>query len=126
MRYPRLMMVALSLQVLWLCATGCSKNVTAPPPLPADQLPAAMQKAFSKAKPEIKEVADQVVASLQATDYAKAFAGMQKLGGQSGLNKEQIDVITRGSLTLNGLLQAAQTQGDQKAAETLKTYRINK
>ena len=120
------MRVALLLPVLWLCGMGCSKNTAAPTPLPADQLPAAMQKAFSKAKPEIKALADEAVAAVQAADYSKAFNGFQGLGGLPELTQEQRDVTTRASMTVSGLLQAAQAQGDQKAAETLKNYRINK
>lgn len=116
----------MAVALLLLCATGCSKNTAPPAPLPAEEIPAAFQKAFSKAKPEVKGLADQVVASVQAADHAKAFTGMQNLAAQPGLTKEQLDVVSRASLTVNGLLQAAQSQGDQKAAETLKSYRINK
>ena len=117
---------AFLLQVLWLCAAGCSKNTAPPPPLPVDQLPAALEKAFAKAKPDPKELANQIVASLQAQDYARAYTQLQNLLGKPGLTKEQISVTTRGSLSVNTLLQAAQASGDTKAAATLKAYRINK
>jgi hypothetical protein len=33
---------------------GCNKRVAPPTPLPIEQLPSALQKAFSKAKPDVK------------------------------------------------------------------------
>ena len=101
MKHARIMRVVLLLQVLWLGAAGCSKNASqqAPAPLPIDQLPAALEKAFTKAKPEAKDLARQVVTFLQAQDYTKAYTGLQNLLGKPNLTKEQINVTTRGSLT---------------------------
>ena len=128
MKHARIMRVVLLLQVLWLGAAGCSKNASqqAPAPLPIDQLPAALEKAFTKAKPEAKDLASQVVAFLQAQDYTKAYTGLQNLLGKPSLTKEQINVTTRGSLTVTTLLQSAQASGDAKAADALKAYRLNK
>ena len=117
---------ALVLLFPWLFSVGCGRNAGPPEPLPVEQLPAALQQAFSKAKPDIKEVADKVVALVEAKDYSKAFWAMQHLSTMAGLTKDQNSVTTRGLLTLNGLLQAAQTQGDQKAAQTLKNFRGNR
>jgi len=105
---------------------GCDKAGPPPAPLTAEELPAAMEKAFSSAKPEIKELAGQFVALVKAKNYPKAFQAMQSLMGQPGLNKEQLNVSSRASLTLNELLQAAQAAGDQKAATTIKNYQFNK
>ena len=105
---------------------GCNRQVAPPTPLPIEQLPLALQKAFSKAKPDVKDLANEVAAALQAPDYGKAFNGLQNLLGKPGLTKEQVNVTTRGSLTVNTLLQSAQASGDAKAAQTLKAYRINK
>lgn len=85
-----------------------------------------LDKAFAKAKPEAKDLAAQVVAAVQAKDYSKAYLTIQTLAGKPGLTKEQLSVTSRGMLTVSELLQAAQTQGDQKAAQTLKTYRLDK
>ena len=105
---------------------GCNKRVSPPTPLPIEQLPTVLQKAFSKAKPDVKDLANEVAAALQAPDYGKAFNGLQNLLCKPGLTKEQLNVTTRGSLTVNTLLQSAQASGDAKAAQTLKAYRINK
>jgi hypothetical protein len=116
----------LGLAVFCLVGISCNKSVSPPTPIPIEQLPAALEKAFAKAKAGAKDFSGQVVASLQAKDYGKAYFAMQNLSGQPGLNKEQINVTTGGLLTLNSLLQEAQTKGDSKAGEALKFYRENK
>jgi len=60
---------------------GCNKQVSLPTPMPIEQLPSALEKAFNKAKPESKDLANQVLAALQAPDYAKAYTGLQNLLG---------------------------------------------
>jgi hypothetical protein len=97
-----------------------------PTPLPVAELPAALEKAFRVAPAEAKDMAGQVVALVRAQDYSKAHPQLMALGAAPKLTREQLDVTARGLVTLNELLQAAQAQGDQKAAETLQTYRINK
>lgn len=109
-----------------LVAFGCSRSAPPLEPLAEAEVPTAIQTAFAKAKPEIKAEADQVLAALQAKDYSKAYLGLQNLTLTGNLNKEQQSVAARAALTVNGMLQNAQTQGDTKAAETLKTYRVNK
>ena len=105
---------------------GCSRNSGPPPPLAAAELPAAFGKAFGTAKPEAKALANQVVAAVQAQDYSKAFNDLQMLINRADLTKDQMSVATRGVATVQTLLQSAQTQGDAKAAETLKTYQSTK
>jgi len=105
---------------------GCNRNVPPPTPLTAEELPGALEKAFSTAKPEAKDLATQVVTSLQAKDYSKAFSGIQALPSVPGLTKEQVNITARATLTINELLQAAQVQGDAKATQTLQQHRINK
>ena len=78
------------------------------------------------AKPEVKDLATQVVKSIQAQDYPKAFQDIQSLIAVPGLTKEQSSVVGRGTLTINELLQSAQAKGDEKAATTLENYRKNK
>jgi hypothetical protein len=109
-----------------VCGFGCKPKALMPAPLPADQLPAALEKAFRTAPAEVKGLADQVIASIKAQNYAKAHPQLQSLAMAPNLNKEQTDVTARGLLTLYGLLQSAEAQGDQKAAEALQQYRANK
>jgi hypothetical protein len=118
---------SLALLLALTFAVACKQESSAPAPLPIEQVPAALLKAFTKAKPEAKELVNQIVGALQAQDYSKAYLELQNLAARSGLDKEQQSITGRSVLTVNGLLQqAAQTKGDTKAAETLKTYRINK
>lgn len=109
-----------------IAVVGCSRNAPPPEPIALDQLPAAMEKAFASAKGEAKEVADQVVAAVNAKDFAKAAAGLQKLTVLNGLSKEQVNTAARSVLSVNQALQEAQSKGDQKAVQTLKSYQINK
>ena len=106
--------------------SGCDRSSTPPTPLPAAEFPTAFSKAFSSAKPDAKDLATQVVAAVQAQNYSKAFSDLQSLGNLPGLSKEQISVAARGMSTVHTLLQSAGSQGDTKAAETLKVYRSNK
>jgi len=123
----RIIKFALPLLLAALVGVGCNRSASAPPaPLPLEQIPAALQKAFSNAKPESKALADQIVTTLQAQDFSKAYYQMQSLSSAPGLNKEQQNVTSRAVLTLNTALQSAQSKGDAQAAETLKTYRVNK
>jgi hypothetical protein len=121
--YLRLTVVSLLLAVF---GASCKQNVAPPVAIPIEQLPAALEKAFKKAKPEAKELVGQVVAAVQTPDYSKAYFTMQTLSGQPGLNREQTGVANGGLLTLNTLMQEAQAKGDAKAAEALKFHRENK
>jgi len=118
--------ITLCLLLVLTLGGGCKENVAPPTPIPADQLPAALEKAFAKAKAEAKDLSAQVITSIQGQDYSKAYFAMQTLATKPGLNKEQLRVTTGGLMTLNELLQAAQSKGDAKAGEVLKFHRENK
>jgi hypothetical protein len=126
MNHLRLKGVALAAVLGLTFGVGCNRPSPPPTPLSVEELPAALEKAFAKAKPEIKDLATQVVASVQARDYSKAFLTIQNLASRPGLTKDQASVTGRATLTVNSLLQAAETKGDKQAAQTLKTYRIDK
>jgi len=124
------MIVGVGLIAIAMVGAGCDRSSKQPASLPIEQIPTALQKAFAKAKPEVKALADQVVAAVSAPNYSKAFSDLQTLVAQPGLNKEQQDVAGRAILTVNSQLQSAsQSSSDPQAtqaAETLKNYRINK
>lgn len=120
---------AITLAYLFVLAlgVGCNRSVPPPTPLTEQELPGAIEKAFSTVKqPEAKDLATQVVSSFQAKDYSKAFWAIQALSAVQGLSKEQANVAARASLTINSLLQTAQAQGDAKAAQTIQRYRETK
>lgn len=109
-----------------LLASGCGKEVKAPTPLPLSELPSALETNFAKARPDTKQLADQIVGFVKAANHSQAFLQMQTLAGHSGLTKPQNQTVARGLLTLNNALQTAQSQGDRAAAQTLSYYRQNK
>lgn len=119
---------SITVALLFVLTLGVGCNRTSPPPTPLalEELPAALDKAFGTAKPDLKDLANQVVAAVQAGDYSKAFLTIQTLASRPGLTKEQLSVTSRATLTVNGLLESAQAKGDAKAAQTLKTYRGDK
>ena len=117
---------ALALLSLLISGLGCKKDVPPPTPLQADQFAAAFNKAFAGAKAETKDLAAQIVTAVQTQDYSAAFAQLQTLISAPGLNKEQQSVLARALLAVNELLAAAQSQGDQKAVQTLQIYQKNK
>ncbi|MBI3851841.1 MAG: hypothetical protein HY298_16420 [Verrucomicrobia bacterium] len=118
--------LGLGLGCFLLLGVGCKQDVTPPVPIPVDQLPSAFEKAFGKAKPEIKSMSAEIISSLQSQDYAKAYSELQNLSAQSGLNKEQQNIAQRGMLSVHELLQTAEAKGDEKAATTLENYRSTK
>jgi len=105
---------------------GCSRESGPPEALPLAEVVPALQKAFAKAKPDSARLVEQVVAAVQAKEYPKAFAGVNYLLSQPELTQEQLSVLARASLTLNEVIQKAQSQGDQKAAQTPKPHEVNK
>ena len=111
---------------LLLVAVGCSNNISPLAPLSVEELPSALEKAFGKARPGVKELADQVVASVKTQDYPRAYQGLQNLSVAPGLTKEQANIAARGMLAVNSMLQSAEAKGDQKAAATLENYRKTK
>jgi len=126
MTHLRLKTIAFALLVPLMFGLGCDRSSSSPTPLAVEELPAAFGRAFSKAKPDAKEVADQIVAAVQAQDFSKAFNGLQSLVGKPDMTKEQVSITTRALLTVNAQLQAAQAKGDAKAAKTLNNYRSTK
>ena len=117
---------AVALLLVLSTGLGCSRSSAPPTPLTAEELPGAFGKAFGTAKPQAKELATEVVTSVQSKDYSKAILTVQTLASVPGLTKEQVNITARGTLTINGLLQSAQAQGDPKAAQTLKYIHDNK
>jgi hypothetical protein len=118
--------ITLALLLLLISGLGCKKDVPPPTPLPVDQFAATFNKAFAGAKTEAKDLAAQIVTAVQAQDYSKAFAQLQSLTSAPSLTKDQRSVLARALLTVNDLLAAAQSQGDQKAAQTIQTYQRNR
>jgi hypothetical protein len=121
-----LIRISFSLLFVLLAGSSCDRASKPLPPLPLDQLPAALEKAFSKAAPDAKDLAGVVVASVRSQDYAKAYLDLQNLIGKPKLSREQADVTARGTLTVHQALLEAQEKGDAAAAQTLQYNRQNR
>lgn len=126
MTLPSIRVFGLVLLIPLLFGAGCDRSSAPPAPLSVEELPAAFEKAFGKAKPGAKELAKQIVASVQAKNYSKAFQDLQSLISTAALSKEQMKVASGALLTVNNLLDAAKAEGDAKAAETIKVYQQTK
>jgi hypothetical protein len=118
--------ITFALFLLLIGGLGCKKDVPPPTVLPVGQFAATFNKAFAGAKAEAKDLAAQIVTAVQAQDYSKAFSQLQSLTTVPGLTKDQQSVLARALLTVNDLLAAAQSQGDEKAAQTIQTYQRNR
>jgi hypothetical protein len=105
---------------------GCSRNAGPPQPLAVEQIPAEMQKAFNNAGPEIKDSVGHLISALQSKDYPTAYQEVQVLGNFPDETSEQRTLDARALLTLTELLQAAQAQGDERAASVLKLRQMNR
>jgi len=103
-----------------LGAAGCDKDPGPPPPLAVEAIPFEMQKSFDHAEPEVKATVSRLNAALQSKDFPTAYQEIQILSNMAGETKEQRTLAARALLTLTGLLQTAQAQGDENAAAALK------
>ncbi|MCX6926552.1 MAG: hypothetical protein NT154_25585 [Verrucomicrobia bacterium] len=117
---PLLLLTAFVAAFVLLSAAGCSRASAPPTPLPAEQIPAAMQKAFAKAGTEVKDLVAELEKALNSKDYLVAYERVQLICNLAEATKEQRLVSTRAMLTLTTLLQTAQAQGNQDAAAVLK------
>lgn len=107
-------------------AAGCNKSSVSPEPISLEALSPALNKAFTKAAPDTKEVVSQIGAELSTQDFTKAYFDLQYLAAKSGLSREQGSVLSRGLFCVNTLLQSAQAKGDQTAARALHWQRAHK
>jgi hypothetical protein len=123
---PHALSVAILVVAASFLTTSCRESGGPPAPLSVEQMPGEFDKAFAKARPETKALASQVVAAVKSQDYAKALLDIQTLTSQSGLTKQQANLSARALNTVNGLLQTAQSTGDEKAKAVLEFQRINK
>lgn len=109
-----------------LILAGCSKNPAPPPPLAVERIPMELDQAFKAAQPEIKELVGKLNSSLQKKEYTEAYDAVQALGNVPGTTMAQRSLVSRAMLTIYGLLQTAQEQGNEKAAAALQYYRMTK
>ena len=107
--------------LLLVCMSGCKPSNAAPTPLPVAQIPAAMRQAFAPSAPAAKQLVEQMLEALQATNYPAAYQGAQAVAALAGISRQQLQVTSRAMLTLNDLLTQASAQGNS-AASAFMTY----
>jgi hypothetical protein len=112
--------------LITLCLAGCNREQGPPPSLAVEKIPAELEKAFAKASPESKDLVAKVTSGLQTKDFPAAYDAIQALGAVPSTTKEQRSVATRAMLTIYGLLQEAQSQGDEKSAAALRYHQSTK
>jgi len=127
MKHRLILTFYLALGLISLAGPGCHhQNDGPPPPLPAEQIPAAFAAGFKDAKPEVKDLADKFLKTLEAKDYPAAHQVSQELQMLEAATKPQQLLAARAFLTVTSLLQAAQAQGDENAAAEIKHYNSTK
>lgn len=120
------MLAALAALALALLASGCGEPETAvEQPIPAEQVPSRVEEAFRGASPAVVAEADAVVTSVREEDPS-ALEKLRQLSVRPDLTPEQRAVAGRSMYSLLARLQAAETNGNQKAAEALQQYRSTK
>ncbi|HEV2211162.1 MAG TPA: hypothetical protein VG167_20550 [Verrucomicrobiae bacterium] len=124
---PRAACVVLASSLLLaVLGSACSKQTPPPQVMTAEQLETALDHAFSSAKTDLRQLETDIVSALKTPDYSRAYLQLQKLSSQTGLNNQQNQVVASGLLSVNQLLQTAQTQGDTNASQVLHNYRATK
>ncbi len=106
-------------------AAGCKPSANRAALTP-EQIPGTVTNAFREAAPEVKNLADEVAASLHNQEEPKAFWELQELSARPDLTPEQREAALRATLALNIRLQAAAAKGDKNAEEMLQRYRATK
>lgn len=123
LRYGQYLLILCSLLIL---VSGCSKDPGPPPPLAADRIPPELERVYNKANAETKDLVTKVSTGLQTKDYATSYDAIQALIARQDATKEQRALSVRAMLTIYGLLQEAQSQGDEKAAAALRYHQSTK
>ncbi len=114
-----------TLVLLWL-TPACSQKTVPPRILTVPELVSGLEKTFTGAKPELRDMEADIVSALKAPDYSRAYLGLQKLAAQANLSRAQGNLLASGLLSVNELLQTAQSQGDTNATQVLQFYHATK
>lgn len=104
---------------------GCGSH-TPPEALSSEELPAALQEAFSGAEAGVKGNIDAGVAAYQAKDYMKAIGAFNQVTQVQSLSEYQRAVVSRAVISANEQLQMEGAQGNPAATQFLKYQGANK
>ena len=85
-----------------------------------------MQQAFVAASADVKAMAGEVEAAMQANEDGKAFLQLGALSARPDLTAEQRGAAAQAMLTVHQKLNAAAAKGDRDAAALMESYRASK
>jgi hypothetical protein len=105
---------------------GCGGSHTPPEALSDEELPAALQDAFSGAEAGIKGNIDAGVAAFQANDYLKAITAFNQVTQNQNLSEYQRAVVSRAVISANEHIQMEGAQGNPAATQFMKYQGANK
>ena len=105
---------------------GCGGSHTPPEALNDEELPTALQDAFSGAEAGIKGNIDTGVAAFQAKDFMKAITAFNQVTQNQSLSEHQRAVVSRALISANEHIQMEGTQGNPAATQFLKYQGANK
>ena len=107
-------------------AAGCSDTEQPPTAIAMEQIPAELEKAFTSAKGDTKELSGLVVTAVQGKEFSKASMAVDALARRPDLSKIQSRTATGAAMTINAVLLQAESKGDPQAAKTLEIRRNTK
>lgn len=104
---------------------GCGDKAP-PEPMPAAEVPKALNDAFGKASAEDQSLAKAAQQAVQKDEQAVALELLQALANKADLTPEQRDIAARSALSVRSKLLDAANKGDKAAQEYLEQQRARK
>jgi hypothetical protein len=123
-RVLQLSATSMALLSMSVFASGCRKQ-TAAKPLPIDEVPKTIQKAFKDSSPETSNVVSDVITFVHQ-DQGKTLEELQTLSAQPNLTTEQRQATDRAMYSVLNKLSQSAAKGDKQAEEAIKKYRATK
>ena len=105
---------------------GCSRETSAPAPLPVAQIPTTIKSAFTKANPDAQSSVNEYVTALQSKELPKAFSQLRDLSARRDLTPDQRAVAARAMATTFQQLRLAAEAGDPQAAAMVHSYLVTR
>ena len=110
---------------LVLITSGCGRG-SGPKAVARSDIPAQLDKLFTKAPDQVREVAAQAKRALGAGDLSGAWVALQALSESRDLTKEQQKFLAGAIVTLGAEIEKARQQGDESADEAQRMHRMSK
>jgi predicted small lipoprotein YifL len=120
----RALRLALALSLATALA-GCGDKAP-PEPMPAAEVPKALNDAFGKASAEDQSLAKAAQQAVQKDEQAVALELLQALANKADLTPEQREIAARSALSVRSKLLDAANKGDKAAQDYLEQQRARK